>query len=143
MPLQLEVVTAERVVYADEVDEVVAPGIEGALGILPRHAPLMSVLGIGELRIKKGGEETPLAIGGGFLEVLNDRVTVLADSAERADEIDEARAEEAAQRAQRLRTEHPAGESTAMLDASFRHAQVRIKVARRRRTRQHDRPGPS
>ncbi len=105
MPLQLQVVTAERVVYEDEVDMVVAPSLEGTVGILPRHAPLMSVLGIGELRIKKGAEETPLAIGGGFMEVLDDRVTVLADSAERADEIDVQRAEEAQLRAQRLRAE--------------------------------------
>lgn len=142
MPLHLEVVSAERVVYSDEVDMVVAPGVEGSLGILPRHAPLMSVLGIGELRIKKGSEETPLAIGGGFLEVLNDRVTVLADSAERADEIDEAQAEEAQRRALRLLEDRGSLESAAALETALRHAQVRLKVSRRRRNVRGGQPTP-
>jgi len=142
MPLHLEIVTAERVVYAEDVDMVVAPGLEGALGILPRHAPLMSVLGIGELRITQGGQETGLAIGGGFLEVLDDRVTVLADSAERADEIDEARAEEAARRAEQLFANRGQVESAAALEASLRHAQVRLRVSRRRRNVRGDRPAP-
>ncbi len=141
MPLQLQVVTAERVVYEDEVDMVVAPSLEGTVGILPRHAPLMSVLGIGELRIKKGAEETPLAIGGGFMEVLDDRVTVLADSAERADEIDVQRAEEAQLRAQRLRAEGTPADP-AMMEASLRRAQVRLKVARRRRNVRGGQPTP-
>jgi len=142
MPLHLEVVTAERVVYSEDVEMVVAPGLEGALGILPRHAPLMSVLGIGELRITQGGQETALAIGGGFLEVLDDRVTVLADSAERADEIDEARAEEAARRAEQLFANRGQVESAAALEASLRHAQVRLRVSRRRRNVRGDRPTP-
>jgi F-type H+-transporting ATPase subunit epsilon len=142
MPLQLEVVTAESVVYSDEVDMVVAPGLEGALGILPRHAAMMSVLNIGELRIRKGPEETALAIGGGFLEVLDDRVTVLADSAERADEIDEARAEEAQRRAQNLLADRRGVEDAAALEASLRRAQVRLKVSRRRRSVRGDRPTP-
>lgn len=142
MPLHLEVVSAERVVYSDEVDMVIAPGMEGALGILPRHAPLMSVLTIGELRIKKGTEETPLAIGGGFLEVLNDRVTVLADSAERADEIDEAEAEEAHQRALRLLSDRSNLDSAAALENALRRAQVRLKVSRRRRSARGGQPTP-
>ncbi len=141
MPLQLQVVTAERVVYEDEVDMVVAPSLEGTVGILPRHAPLMSVLGIGELRIKKGAEETPLAIGGGFMEVLDDRVTVLADSAERADEIDVQLAEEAQQRAQRLRTEGATADP-AVMERDLRRAQVRLKVARRRRNVRGGQPTP-
>lgn len=141
MPLHLEVVTAERVVYSDEVDMVIAPGMEGTLGILPKHAPLMSVLGIGELRLRKGGSETTMAIGGGFLEVLHDRVTVLADTAERADEIDVARAEEAQQRAQRLAAERPGIEQAAALQAAIRRAQVRLNVARRR-GRHRDQPTP-
>ncbi len=142
MPLHLEIVTAERVVYSEDVDMVVAPGLEGALGILPRHAPLMSVLGIGELRITQGGQETGLAIGGGFLEVLNDRVTVLADSAERADEIDEARAEEAARRAEQLLANRGQVESAAALESSLRRAQLRLRVSRRRRNVRGDRPTP-
>lgn len=142
MPLHLEVVTAERVVYAEDVDMVVAPGLEGAVGILPRHAPLMSVLGFGELRITRGGSETGLAIGGGFMEVLNDRVTVLADSAERAEEIDEARAEEAQQRAQRLLADRSQVEDAAAVEAELRAAQLRLKVARKRRNVRGDRPTP-
>ncbi|MBA2362880.1 MAG: F0F1 ATP synthase subunit epsilon [Chloroflexia bacterium] len=142
MPLHLEIVTAERVVYAEDVDMVVAPGLEGALGILPRHAPLMSVLGIGELRITQGGQETGLAIGGGFLEVLDDRVTVLADSAERADEIDDARAEEAHRRAEHLLANRDQVESAAALEASLRRAQLRLRVSRRRRNVRGDRPTP-
>ena len=133
MPLRLEVVTAERVVYADDVDMVVAPGLEGALGILPRHAPLMSVLGVGELRVTKGGrEEDVLAVGGGFLEVLDDRVTVLADSAERSDEIDIARAEEAERRAQQARAERGPAAVDASLENALRRSRVRLNVARRR-----------
>ena len=142
MPLHLEVVTAERVVYSDDVDMVVAPGMEGALGILPKHAPLMSVLTIGELRIRKGAEESLLAIGGGFMEVLNDRVTVLADSAERADEIDIARAEEAHQRAQQALSERSNIQSTAAMEAALRQARARIKVARRHRGGRGGAPTP-
>ncbi|MDP9381689.1 MAG: F0F1 ATP synthase subunit epsilon [Chloroflexota bacterium] len=142
MPLHLEVVTAERVVYSDEVDMVVAPGLDGALGILPQHAPLMSVLGIGELRITKGSQESGLAIGGGFLEVLEDRVTVLADTAERAEEIDDARAEEAQQRAQRLLADRSQIENPAALEAALRRAQVRLRVSRRRRNVRSGQPTP-
>jgi len=79
--LKLDIVTAERVVYSDEADVVVAPGIDGQLGILPHHAPLMTTLQPGELRVRKGGEEFSLAISGGFLEVRPDRVIILADAA--------------------------------------------------------------
>ena len=98
--IQCEVVTAERIVFQGDVDMVVAPGIEGQLGILPDHAPLMTALTYGELVLHRSGQDDEfLAIGGGFMEVGPDRVTILADSAERAGEIDEARAEEARQRA--------------------------------------------
>src|SRR5215213_11636656 len=97
--LRLEVVTAEREVFADDIDMVVAPGGEGELGILPRHAPLLSTLQPGVLRLKKDGEETLMAVSGGFIQVYKDRVLVLADTAERADEIEETRAEEARTRA--------------------------------------------
>src|SRR3972149_7955119 len=103
--LNLDIVTAERVVFSQEVDSVVAPGIEGELGILPKHAPLLTALNLGELRIKTGGEEITMAIGGGFLEVMPDKVVVLADSAERAEEIDLARAQEAQRRAAPRRPE--------------------------------------
>ena len=95
MPLQLEIVSPERQAFADEVDMVVVPGIDGELGILPHHTRLISALGIGELKIKKGGTETLMFISGGFVEVRPDKVIIMADLAEHSDEIDEARAVEA------------------------------------------------
>ena len=135
--ISLDIVTAERAVYSDDVDMVIAPGIEGQLGILPHHTPLMTTLQAGELRVKKGVEEVSLAISGGFLEVRPDRVVVLADAAERAEEIDVARAEEAKRRAQeRLAERHAAGIDEARAEASLRRSLARLKVAaavRRRR----------
>lgn len=134
--LRVEVITAERLVYeADDVDMVVAPGAEGMLGILPRHAPLISLLSMGEMRIKKGGAEQSLAIFGGFLEVANNVVRVLADTAERAEEIDEARTEEARQRALARLRERTAEIDRARAEAAFRRAVVRLEVARKRRGR--------
>ena len=101
MPMMLEIITAERQVYSDEVDMVIAPGIDGQLGILPRHAPLMTILKAGELTVRKEGEEDMyVAVSGGFMEVLGNRVSILADACERSDEIDEERAQQAVQRAQ-------------------------------------------
>ena len=100
MPLTLEIVTAERVVYSEEVDVLVAPGVVGELGILPSHAPLLTIMQPGEIRVDKGEEQTYIAVSGGFLEVIGDKATILADTAERAEEIDEARAEEAVKRAE-------------------------------------------
>ena len=88
MPLRLDIVTVERLVYSGEVDMVIAPGIEGELGILPHHAPLLTALKYGELRVRRGDEEDSYAIGGGFMEVLPLQVTVMADTAQRAEEID-------------------------------------------------------
>ena len=99
--LSVEIVTAERQVLAeDEVDMVIAPGGEGVVGILPRHAPLLTLLNPGVIRIKKNGAESAMAVGGGFLQVNADRVLILADTAERADELDAARAEESRRRAE-------------------------------------------
>lgn len=128
--LKLDIVTAEKVVYSQDVDEVVAPGVEGQLGILPHHTPLMTTLQAGELRVKKGGEEESLVISGGFLEVRPDRVIVLADAAERAVEIDVARAEAAKQRAeQRLADKHAAGLDEARAETALRRALARLTVA--------------
>jgi F-type H+-transporting ATPase subunit epsilon len=133
--IRLDIVTAERVVFSDEVDVVVAPGVEGQLGILPHHAPLMTILEAGELLARKGGEEFSLVISGGFLEVRPDRIIILADAAERATEIDVARAEAAKQHAQeRLRT-HPPAVDAAQAEAALRRALARIKVAEKRRKR--------
>jgi len=127
--LKLDIVTAERVVYSEDVDAVIAPGVEGQLGILPHHAPLMTILQAGELLVRRGGEEDTLAISGGFLEVRPDRVIVLADSAERAEEIDVSRAEEAKKRAEQRLIEKTAEIDTARVEASLRRAMARLTVA--------------
>jgi F-type H+-transporting ATPase subunit epsilon len=127
--LKVDIVTAERVVYSEDVDIVIAPGVEGQLGILPHHAPLMTILQAGELVVRKGGEEESLAISGGFLEVRPDRVIILADSAERAEEIDVARAEAARKRAEeRLRDRKAAGLDETRAEAALRRAIARISV---------------
>jgi F-type H+-transporting ATPase subunit epsilon len=128
--LKLDIVTAERVVYSADVDIVIAPGTAGQLGILPHHAPLMTILEAGELVVRRGGEEESLAISGGFLEVRPDRVIVLADSAERADEIDVARAEAARKRAEeRLKEGRAVGLDESRAEAALQRAVARITVA--------------
>jgi F-type H+-transporting ATPase subunit epsilon len=137
MPIRLEIVTGERVVYADDVDSVVAPGSEGELGILPHHAALMTTLVPGELRVSKGGQDILMAVGGGFMEVLPHKVTILADTAERAEEIDDARAEEARKRAQNRLADASKGEQidVARAQAAMRRAVVRLKVAQKKKRR--------
>jgi F-type H+-transporting ATPase subunit epsilon len=136
MPLRLDIVTVERLVYSEEVDMVIAPGIEGELGILPRHAPLLTALTYGELRVKRGDEEDSFAIGGGFIEVQPDQVTVLADAAERADEIDLERAEAARRRAEdEIEDAARTDIDFARADAALRRSLIRIKVAEARRRR--------
>ncbi len=143
MPLKVDIVTAERLVFSDEgVDEVVAPGSEGELTVLPMHAPLLTMIKPGLMRLIKGGEEVDMAITGGFLEVRNDRVTILADAAERAEEIDVVRAEEARRRAERRLEERVSEEDLARAAASLQRALLRLKVAERRRRRSGVRPGP-
>jgi F-type H+-transporting ATPase subunit epsilon len=138
---RLDIVSAERVVFSDEVEVVVAPGVEGQLGILPHHAPLMTILLPGELLVRKGGEEFFLAISGGFLEVRPDRVIVLADAAERVEEIDIARAEEAKRRAEERLT-HPTTEvDMARAEAALRRALMRLHVVARRRRKSVAPPG--
>lgn len=132
MPIRCDVVTAERSVYSDDVDQVIVPGVQGELGILPHHAPLLTTLSYGELRIQKGGEEILLAIGGGFLEVRPDHVVVLADAAERAEEIDVTRAEEARRRAAEQIALRPLEEDLIRAEAALRLAEARLRVARRR-----------
>jgi F-type H+-transporting ATPase subunit epsilon len=134
MPLLLEIVTPERLAYSDTVDSVQLPGVEGELGVLPHHAPLVSMLGVGELRIRKGGSEESFAIAGGFLQVRPDRVVVMAETADLASEIDLEKAQEARREAER------ALEGTAPTDAvdlaaaraQLQTALLRIRVAERR-----------
>ncbi len=133
--IKLDIVTAEGVVFSEDVDVVVAPGVEGQLGILPHHTPLMTMLQPGELRVRKGGEEFFLAISGGFLEVRPDRVIVLADAAERVEEIDVARAEEAKRRAQEQLSQRAPDVDLARAEAGLRRALARLKVVERRKRR--------
>ena len=133
--LKLDIVTAERVVYSDEADVLVVPGVEGQLGILPHHAPLMTTLQPGELRVRKGGEEFSLAISGGFLEVRPDRVIILADAAERAEEIDICRAEEAKRRAEEWLRQPTPGVDVAKAEAALHRAMARLQVVERSRKR--------
>ncbi len=135
MPMMLEITTVERQVYGDEVDMLIAPGIDGQLGILPRHAPLMTILQPGELIIRKSGTDTYFAVSGGFMEVLGDRVIILADACERSDEINEARAQEAMRRAQERIAGRPADMQMQQALASLRRAQARLDSVRRRRAR--------
>jgi len=129
----LRVVSVERSLFEGDVDFVVANGADGELGILPHHAPLMTILKPGALKIRHGGNEELLFVGGGFLEVLPDRVTVLADVAEHADEISVQQAEEARRRAQ----EKLAGTLTASEETEFQNAlamaEARLRLARTRR----------
>ena len=131
--MKLEIITAERVVYSDDVEVVVAPGVEGELGILPHHAPLLTILKPGEILVRKGGQEQFLAVSGGFMEVLGNKVTILADAAERAEEIDLERARKAMERAQEALARRTADLDLERALAALRRAEVRLKVARRRR----------
>jgi F-type H+-transporting ATPase subunit epsilon len=140
---RLEIMTAERQVYSEDVDVVVAPGVSGQLGILPHHAPLLTMLEPGELMVRRGGEEEFVAITGGFLEVMANRIVILADAVERAEEIDEERAMEAMRRAQERLEGHPADLDLQRALASIRRAQARLKVARRRRRRYRGGPPSS
>ena len=133
MPLQLEIVTPERLVYAETVDSVVLPGSEGELGVLPHHAPLISTLGVGELRIRAGGREDSFAIVGGFLQVLPDKVVVMAETADMASEIDLEKAQEARREAERaLEAGHAEASDLAQARLALQAAMLRIRVAERR-----------
>ena len=133
MPLLLEIVTPERLAYSDTVDAVNLPGIEGELGVLPHHAPLVSMLGIGELRIRKGGAEESFAIVGGFLQVRPDRVVVMAETADMASEIDLEKAQQARREAERaLEGGHVDEVNLAAARAALQQALLRIRVAERR-----------
>ena len=134
--MHLEIITAERRVYADEVEVLVAPGIDGELGILPHHAPLMTALQPGEIMIRKDGEETFMAVSGGFLEVMGNQVTILADAAEPSDEIDEERARLAMEQAQQRLASRSSDLELGQAVTAVRRAETRLRVARRRRSRE-------
>ena len=133
--MMLEIITAEQQLYGDEVEMVVAPGADGQLGILPHHAPLMTMLQPGELLIRKDGADTYLVVTGGFMEVIGNKVTILADAAERSEEIDEARAVTAMERARERLASQTSDLQLERAVTAIRRAQVRLNVVRRRRPR--------
>lgn len=133
MPLHLEIVTAERLVLSDDVDQVNAPTKDGRVGILPRHMPLITVLTEGELSIIKNGVRTEFAVFGGFMEVLPDRVTILADSCDRSDEIDIDRAEEARRRAEERIAQRKSDQDMIQAEAELRRALMQIRIAQTKR----------
>ena len=148
MPIQCDIITQERIVFSGQVDAVNLPGTEGRMGILPNHSPLLSTLDFGEVMVRTAGHEDYFAIGGGFVEIQPDHVTILADSAEQADEIDLERAERARVMAEEImRTgvkDDP--DRIAAVRASLLRAQARTEVGRRRRRAQAlggGRPGDS
>ena len=136
--IRLEVVTPDRIVLEEDVDIVVARGADGDLGVLHGHEPLITPLPVGELLYWQEGEERHLAISGGFMEVRPDKVTILADVAERSEEIDRERAEQARERAEALLSQQRGTELEAAAAASLQKALLRLRVAERRR--RHERP---
>jgi F-type H+-transporting ATPase subunit epsilon len=129
--LRLEIVTPDAQAYSDDVDMVTLPGVEGEMGIYPQHVPLVTQIVPGELHILKDGQDQFLAIGEGFVEITGERVAIMADMAIRAENIDEAKAEEARRRAEVRLAEHLDDEETAIVEASLAHALAQLKVKRR------------
>lgn len=141
--LQFEIITPDGTVFSEAVDEVVIPTPDGEIGVLPHHVPLVSLLQAGEVRIRIGDQVTYLAVSSGLLQVHPDRVVALADSAERADEIDEQRAEEARVRAAELMADKRVdSEEFAALSAKMEKELARLRVAKRRTTRRVDATRP-
>ena len=131
--IDLQIVTPNRMIVQEQVDEVQIPGSEGYFGVLPGHTPLLATLAVGELWFRKGQEKTYLAIAGGFAEVLPDRVTILAQLAERAEDIDVERAESARRRAEE-RLNHKADADRIDFDrarAALMRSLTRLQVASR------------
>jgi F-type H+-transporting ATPase subunit epsilon len=135
--MQLDFVSQDHMVFtSDQVSAVMAPGVEGVLTVLPRHAPLMTILSPGEVVVKLPGQpELFFAVSGGWMEVRPDKTTILARTAERSDEIDLKRAEEARLRAENLLAAGLPAEERASLEMALRRSQIRVNVARKRARR--------
>ena len=143
MPLSLQIITPERIVFDEnDVESLTVPGADGELTILPQHAALMTALKPGPVVMRRGGEEIDLALSGGFMEVRDDKIILLADTAERSDEIDAARAEEARKRAQEQIAERATDIDFARAFAALERAQARLRVSERRRRRPGGAPRP-
>jgi F-type H+-transporting ATPase subunit epsilon len=131
--LKLEIVTPEAKTYSEDVDMVTLPGVEGELGIYPQHVPLMTQVVPGEVAVRKGAQEFFLAVGDGFVEVTPQRVSILTDMAVKADDIDEAKADEARKRAEARLTEKLTDEEHAAVAAALAHSLAQLQVKRRQR----------
>ena len=131
--LKLEIVTPEAKTYSEDVDMVTLPGVEGEMGIYPQHVPLLTQVSAGEVIVRKGGQDYFLAVGEGFVEITGERVAILTDMAIRAENIDEAKAEEARQRAEARLNEKLDDEEAAMVSAALAHSLAQLNVKRRQR----------
>jgi F-type H+-transporting ATPase subunit epsilon len=133
MPIRCEIVSQDRQLFEGDVDIVIAPGVNGEMGILPNHAPLLSTLKFGFLKLRHGGEEEIFTIAGGIIEVQPTIVTVLADTAENIEEIDVVRAEAARERAQKTLQEGPPPDTDTYLkmEAALRRSNLRLEAVRR------------
>ncbi|MDD5342313.1 MAG: F0F1 ATP synthase subunit epsilon [Patescibacteria group bacterium] len=138
--INFQIVTPERVVYNDEIDQVSLPTPMGEITVLPHHVPLITALSAGELRVKKGTDEVPMAISAGFAEIQPNKVVVLAETAERAEEIDIERAKEAHQKAEELlKTRRTDQKEFAAVMSKIEKELARLRVAERHRTKRADR----
>jgi len=129
--LKLEIVTPEAKTYSEDVDMVTLPGVEGEMGIYPMHVPLMTQIVAGELSVRKDGRDYFLAVGEGFVEITADKVAIMTDMAIRAEQIDEAKAEEARKRAEARLAEKLDDEESALVSAALMHSLAQLKVKRR------------
>ncbi len=131
--LKLEIVTPEAKIYSEDVDMVTLPGVEGEMGIYPMHIPLMTQIAHGEIVARKGGVDHYLATGEGFVQITGDRVAILTDMAIKADDIDEAKAEEARKKAEARLNEKLTEEEQATVQAALLHSLTQLNVKRRNR----------
>lgn len=142
MPIRCEIVSQDRTVFQGDVDIVVLPGAAGEMGILPRHAPVLTTLKYGVIKVRRAGKEEIFAVAGGVAEIQPEIITILADAAENVEEIDVGRAEVAKKRAEELLARHTPMETDALLDveAALRRSNLRLDVARRYRKSGMHRP---
>jgi F-type H+-transporting ATPase subunit epsilon len=135
MPIRCEIVSQDRIVFQGEADMVLLPGTDGEMGILPHHAPLLTTLKYGIIRVRSQGRETLFTVAGGFAEIQPDIVTILADAAENVEEIDVARAEAARKRAEEILAKGPPADTDAYLnmEAALRKSNLRLDAVRRYR----------
>jgi F-type H+-transporting ATPase subunit epsilon len=131
--LKLEIVTPSAKIFSDDVEMVTLTGIDGQMGILPQHMPLMTALAAGEIIARKDGKNTFIAVGDGFVQVTREKVSVLTDMAIKADDIDEAKAEEARQKAEARLAQKLSDEDAATVQASLAHATIQLKLKRQNR----------